>query len=444
MTSDSSSDAAVGWPVLATQAGRDGYREVMIPANLGRDLLRAILGGLMTAAEEGATQVKAVRVAAVDGHTLTLVSRRTRATSDGTAHAWALGSEPTPMALTGHTGHITGVAVSPDGRIAATAGWDHTLRTWETVTGRTLALVTDQQSRFSGCALTPDGRTVAATAFDGTVTRHDALTGEPGLRIRLPVNLPGAIAVGAEGAVVYAGARDGTVRRVDAAGDELSPLDGHHAPVTALAVSPTGYRLASAARDGAVLVWDVGPDTRATGLPGHPGGATACAFLTDDRLLTAGWDGRVLLWDLTTITPIVVWSDPAPIRALAVAAAAVAVSTQPGTITLIDPTGTNEPLRLTTAPGPVITLAATQDPPLLITGSIDDVPGGVPVRDGFGRPATFTEGLLVPTAGVTDLPPAVWHRIHAESLTAMALAAADPTGRTLVAALPLPLPPTLR
>jgi WD40 repeat protein len=446
VTTDTSPDPAVGWPLLVTQAGKDGNREVMAPEGLSRDLLRSILGVLMTPEEEPPESsgpswlsgVKSVRLAVGDG-VLTVVSRRVRATSDSTARVWS-GETRRPLGeLAGHSGVIGAVSVSDDGQTAATTGWDCTLRTWDVRTGRAIGLIAEAQRRFSGCCLDAGGRKLAAVGFDGTVGVFQARTGEVLTRAELAVHLPGPVTFDAGATVVLAGAQDGTIRRVRE-GLESDPLAGHEGPVTALALSPNGRLLASAGRDGAVMIWDPDSARKVARLGEHVSGATACAFLDPAHLLTAGWDGVVRLWDLPARTATTLWQDAAAIRALAVVGREVAISSQNGAITIVDPSGRADPVILTTGDGHVDTMAAATRSPVLVSGSTNDVPGGVPVRDGFGRAATLTEALLVPTA---DLPggvtPAVWDRIHAESLTAMAIVAADPTGETVVASPRLPL-----
>ncbi|MEV4513620.1 hypothetical protein AB0K00_32210 [Dactylosporangium sp. NPDC049525] len=431
----------IGRPILVTQAGEHGNRGVLLPVDLDHDLLRSVLDALTTTDEERPT------VTAVPPYTV--ASRRVRATSDCTARAWDVASRQPLAEVAGHDALISGVAVSHDGAIAATAGWDHSLRTWHTRTGERLADVTDQTSRFSGCALDRSGEALATTGFDGTVGLYAARTGELLIRTAVPVNLPGAVAVDAAGTVVFAGGQDGSVRRIRREGDELEPLDGHEGPVTALAMSPNGRLLASAGRDGAVIIWNVEDATRVMRLSGHARGATACAFLGSAQLLTAGWDGVVRLWSPLTRTASTIWQDPSPVRALAVigadiavshqdgaATGLVAVSNQDGAVTVLDPTGRAEPVVLTRGAGHVDILAGAAGAPVLVTGSTNDVPGGVPVMDGYGRAATFTEGLLM-NGDTGDVPAPVWHRVHAESLTAMGIASADPDGRTIVASPPI-------
>ena len=424
----------IGWPILVTQAGRHGNREVMLPANIGPDLLRSVLAGLVGAGEESAA-TRAVPVAAGDGTRFTLVSRRVRATSDCAARVWDLRSPHPPGPLVGHEGLVSGVSVSRDGLVAATAGWDYTLRTWNARSGEQLALVTDPSSRFSGCRLDPGGRILAATGFDGAVGFYDARGGGLLWRAQVDVNLPGAVALNPGASVVFAGGQDGTVRRVRRRRGELAPLGGHVGPVTALALSPNGRLLASAGRDGAVIVWDLKAAQRVMRLSGHAEGVTDCAFLNGSRLLTSGWDGAVRLWDLAVRTMRTLWQDGSAIRALAVTDRGVLASSQRGVITAVDPSGRADPAVLSIVDGHVDAMAGAPGAPVLVTGSANDVRDGVAVRDGYGRPATFTEGLLLPEADRTgELPPWLWDRVHAESLGAMGIVSADPSGRTIVAA----------
>ena len=52
---------------------------------------------------------------------------------------WDLQSGRALRTLEGHSGSVSGVAVSPDGKRAASASYDKTLRVWDLETGLTLA-----------------------------------------------------------------------------------------------------------------------------------------------------------------------------------------------------------------------------------------------------------------------------------------------------------------
>ncbi len=78
-----------------------------------------------------------------------------------------------------HSGRIDGVALSPDGRFAASASSDRTLKVWEFATRRQETIAVSGINGFSGIALSPDGQTLAAGTFDGRVFLADLGGGRP-------------------------------------------------------------------------------------------------------------------------------------------------------------------------------------------------------------------------------------------------------------------------
>ncbi len=79
--------------------------------------------------------------------------------------------------LTGHTGLTTGTAITPDGHLSVTGGWDRTVRAWDVATGTCLRTFTGHTDQVSAVALTPDGRLAASCAEDRTVRLWDVSSG---------------------------------------------------------------------------------------------------------------------------------------------------------------------------------------------------------------------------------------------------------------------------
>jgi len=85
----------------------------------------------------------------------------------------------------GHDGPLGAVAVSPDGRLVATGGWDGLVRLWDAPRGEAVGEpLTAHTDTVSTCAFSPNGALLASGSWDGTVVLWDVPAGR-----RRPVTL---------------------------------------------------------------------------------------------------------------------------------------------------------------------------------------------------------------------------------------------------------------
>ena len=98
---------------------------------------------------------------------------------DGTVRLWEPLSGRSLAVLEGHTGAVRNVALSADGRLVASSGWDRTVRLWEAPSGRALAVLEGHTAGVVWVALSGDGKLVASSGGEGTVRLWEALSGRP-------------------------------------------------------------------------------------------------------------------------------------------------------------------------------------------------------------------------------------------------------------------------
>jgi WD40 repeat protein len=92
--------------------------------------------------------------------------------------------------LKGHSGWVTAVAFTADGRRLASGGWDQTVKLWDVATGQGLGNIASEIKGVEALAFSHDGHWLAVESSTNTVALWDATTGR---EIRtLPGNEPWA------------------------------------------------------------------------------------------------------------------------------------------------------------------------------------------------------------------------------------------------------------
>jgi cytochrome c len=257
--------------------------------------------------------------------------------------------------LRGHGGPVRALAISPDGTRAISGSFDTSAIRWSLRQN-----VAEQVLRFH------DGA-VNAVAFlpDGGV----ATSGEDA-----------RIAVWADGAT--------TPSRV---------LEGHKAPVVALAVSPDGQTLASASWDHTARVWPLAARSgQQPGAPrvieGHAQNVNGVAFTPDGRaLITAGYDATLRIWPLAGSDAPVVTTLPTPLNGVAVASdGEIITAGADGKVYMMSPAGELKG-EVEAAATPVIAVAVSGDGKLIAAAGIR---GSVAIIDRASR--TLVRTLVGP------------------------------------------------
>ena len=210
--------------------------------------------------------------AAADGHAPAVLSRGDiLAVSDsrGTVRLWnALTRRPIGPPISSHHA-VTGLALSPDGKVLAVAA--DGLQLWSTATGQRIGGALPAADAGGPVAFSPDGSLVAAIGTDGKARLWKVATQqETGTAVTVgPGASQGALAfspdgktfatVGADGTAalwsVATQRRTGALMTGDVPGSSGAPAaDG--SPVAAVAFSPNGATLATVGASGSIRLWD--------------------------------------------------------------------------------------------------------------------------------------------------------------------------------------------
>jgi cytochrome c len=137
-------------------------------------------------------------------------------------------------------------------------------------------------------------------------------------------------------------------------------LEGHTAPIAALAVSPDGAWLASAAWDHTVRLWPLAGGSPRV-LEGHNQNVNGVAFTPDGTaVVSAAYDLTLRIWPLDGTAPII-GTLPTPLSAVAVAPdGEIVAAGANGVVYFLDAAGRQNG-EVQASPTPVIALAVSPD-----------------------------------------------------------------------------------
>ncbi len=219
-------------------------------------------------------------------------------------------AEPKPLAgpvgefrkFDGHTEEIKSVALSHDGRYAASGSRDQTVRVYDLHAKETKEthLIRGHTKEVWAVAFHPNHRHLFSASWDATVRLWDFKTGNEIKRWTHPKDVNG-LALSRDLGTMLTGCDDEKARLWNVnTGDEIRAFTGHTNYVYTVAFAPDGRHIASGSVDKTVRVHELSTGKLVKSFDGHNEAVTNVAFTADSRHVLSSGDSVIRIWEVAT------------------------------------------------------------------------------------------------------------------------------------------------
>jgi WD40 repeat protein len=226
---------------------------------------------------------------------------RAATAGDTTAKLWDTDSGAVVRTFIGHTGQVTALALSQNGKLLITGSTDSTAKIWDIATGTTTSTLRGHTGSINDVACSFSSNLLATASDDRTARIWELSTGKPRFTLQGHTGAIYGIACNSIGNRIATASADKTITIWDAyQGTALQTLTGHKGFVYAVTFSPDGSKVGSVSNDNTAKIWDLASGTVVQTLD-HGSMVTDIAFSSNGKhVITASKDYYTKIWDITT------------------------------------------------------------------------------------------------------------------------------------------------
>ena len=275
--------------------------------------------------------------------------------------------------LRGHGGPVRALAISSDGQTAISGSFDSTAIRWSLTRNAAEQVLRFHADAVNAVVLLGDGRAATAGA-DGRIAIWTPGNAQPDAVLEGHTAPIAALALSPDGATLASASWDYTVRLWPLAGGVPRVLDGHTQNVNGLAFAPDGRTLVSVSYDQSVRIWPLSGSPVPT-VVASPSPLNSVAVGGDGEIATGGADGKIYFLTAAGAAAGEVAAGPRPVISIAISpnGALVAAASIGGSVAVID-RKTRALARTLVGPGlPVWSVAFFPDSRTLLTGGADNI-----------------------------------------------------------------------
>ncbi|HZN37005.1 MAG TPA: c-type cytochrome domain-containing protein [Pirellulaceae bacterium] len=216
------------------------------------------------------------------------------------------GTDSLPVSFRGHKDSLYAAALSPDGTILATGGYDSTIKLWNVQEVKELRTLEGHNGAVFELAFRPDGKVLASASGDRTVKLWNVATGERLDTLKESQKELYTLAFSPDGSRLAGGGVDNRIRVwqiTEGAKEGSNPLlfstFAHETPVLRLVWSADGRTIATCGEDRLVKLWNAEAMTIRQTLPKQSDWASGLAITKNgDSLAVGRIDGSLEVYPL--------------------------------------------------------------------------------------------------------------------------------------------------